>query len=268
MLNKIYRVVIQGGGESYAESEDGVTFSALSGSFPEFASTGNVVEVEQLLAPVAPPAVYIIGYNYAPDPAAARKELGDTPVVVMKAPTTVVGPGATVRLPPPEVSSEVDYEGELAIIIGRPARNVCPEEALDYVFGYTIANDLTARDLQRNGAGGQWVRGKNLDDFCPLGPCVLSAEDVSGDPFFSVKTFVNGELRQNDNTSSLIFSIPEIIAYLSSGNTLYPGTVILTGTPAGTGVKMEPKRFLAPGDEVRIEIDCIGELSNYFVASA
>lgn len=262
MAESIYRIETESGETCYARSVDGQNFEVLKGAFPELQATGEIVS-GCVLAPILPSAVYIVGYNYSGNPLEARKEVGEHPVIVMKAASTVIGPNDAIQIPRGLLASEkVDYEGELAVIIGIAAKNVRREDAMSFVYGYTIANDVTARDRQKEGAGGQWVRGKNFDSFCPMGPAIVLADAVDLKAGLRIQTWVNDELRQEDTTHSMIFSIPEIIEHLSASNTLLPGTVILTGTPAGTGVKMDPQRFLESGDRVRIEISGLGVLEN------
>ena len=159
-------------------------------------------------------------------------------------------------------SDQVDYECELAVIIGRTAKNVSKVEALDYVFGYTCANDVSARDWQIQKGGSQWTRGKTFDTFCPIGPCIVTADEIPNPNALAIRTILNGEVVQDWNTSDMIFDVPTLIEFLSGSTTLLPGTVILTGTPHGVGMAAKPPRWLKPGDRVVIEIDGIGELSN------
>ncbi len=178
------------------------------------------------------------------------------PIFFTKATTSVIGPDEEIDSHP-DVTSQVDYEGELGVIIGKRGTDIAPEDALKYVYGYTIINDVTARDLQKTHV--QWFRGKSLDTFCPMGPTIL----VGGWPApFTIYTRVNGHLRQEGNTSDLIFSIPKLISTLSAGMTLLPGDVIATGTPKGVGMGLNPPEFLKKGDVVEITIDPIGTLRN------
>lgn len=178
------------------------------------------------------------------------------PIFFTKATTSVIGPDEEIDSHP-DVTSQVDYEGELGVIIGKRGTDITPEDAMKYVYGYTIINDVTARDLQKTHA--QWFRGKSLDTFCPMGPTIL----VGGWPApFTIYTRVNGHLRQEGNTSDLIFSIPKLISTLSAGMTLLPGDVIATGTPKGVGMGLNPPEFLKKGDVVEITIDPIGTLRN------
>jgi 2-keto-4-pentenoate hydratase/2-oxohepta-3-ene-1,7-dioic acid hydratase in catechol pathway len=188
------------------------------------------------------------------------KEIDEYPAVFSKPPSTVVGNGDTVSLHP-QATSAVDYEAELGVVIGKGGRDIKAADAYGHVFGYTIINDVTARDRQRNHK--QWFLGKGLDTFCPMGPWITTADELDG-ANLSVKCWVNGELRQDANTSDLIFDIPTLIATISAGLTLQPGDVLATGTPAGVGIGFNPPRFLKAGDEVRISISGIGTLSNRF----
>ncbi len=225
----------------------------------------------QLLAPIPQPRrnLFCVGRNYH----AHAKELRDTvfkdnakavdawPIVFTKVPECVVGPGAEVRLPG-AISQQIDYEAELAVVIGTGGRNIARADALKHVWGYTIVNDVTARDVQMR--HGQWDLGKSFDTFCPMGPWIVTADELDGTDT-RVRCWVNGELRQDARTTDLIFDIPTLIETCSRGITLLPGDVIATGTPAGVGMGLNPPRWLAHGDVVRIEIDGIGTLENKFV---
>lgn len=204
--------------------------------------------------------IFCVGKNYPAHVKEFEKnpkaEVPENPVFFTKATTSVIGPDDTINSYP-DITSSVDYEGELAVIIGKRGSNIAAEDAMKYVYGYTIINDVTARDLQKKHA--QWFRGKSLDTFCPMGPTVM----VGSWPVpFTIYTKVNGHLRQDGSTADLIFSIPKLIEVLSSGMTLLPGDVIATGTPQGVGMGMNPPQFLRKGDEVEITIDPIGTLRN------
>lgn len=210
--------------------------------------------------------VFCVGRNYAEHIAegerAQKKTIGvtDHPVFFTKPPTSIVAPDGDV-LVFESVSQSIDYEVELAVVIGTPGRNIKPEDAYHHIFGYTILNDITARDIQRR-HGGQYFKGKGLDGSCPLGPWIVTADEI-GDPHaLSIGLTVNGEQRQNGSTSDMIFDIPTLIASLSEGMTLEPGDIIATGTPSGVGYAMEPPQFLKNGDVVVCEISGIGTLSN------
>jgi 2-keto-4-pentenoate hydratase/2-oxohepta-3-ene-1,7-dioic acid hydratase in catechol pathway len=187
-------------------------------------------------------------------------EIDEFPAVFTKPPSSVVGPGDTVQLHP-QATSSVDYEAELAVVIGRAGRDIAKADAYGHVFGYTIINDVTARDRQKNHK--QWFLGKALDTFCPMGPWIATADEVEPENL-DVQCRVNGELRQNANTRDLIFDIPTIISTISAGLTLQPGDIIATGTPAGVGIGFNPPKFLKSGDTVSISITGLGTLTNPF----
>ncbi|MCR2824636.1 fumarylacetoacetate hydrolase family protein [Microbacterium sp. zg.Y909] len=220
--------------------------------FAGFETTGQRVPLGEvtLLAPVIPRSkIVCVGKNYRDHAAEMGGEAPAAPLLFFKPNTSVIGPGDTIVRP--TQSQQTDYEGELAAVIGRVAKNVPAEKALDYVFGYTIANDVTARDLQRS--DGQWARAKGFDTFCPLGPAIETDFDPAGDA--RVVTRVNGEVRQDGAIADMVHSVADVIAYASAAFTLLPGDVILTGTPAGVGP------FTA-GDTVEVEITGLGTLRN------
>ena len=228
----------------------------------------------RLLAPLPKPAknVFCVGRNYlehiAEGERAQNLKIGVTerPVYFTKPPTAVVGPGASVPIFP-KLSTRIDYEVELAVVIGKSGRDIAPDRAMAHVFGYTIVNDVTARDVQRR-HGGQFFKGKGLDGSCPMGPVIVTA-DAIGDPAkLRLRLSVNGEPRQDGNTADMIFDIPTLIASLSEGMTLEPGDVIATGTPSGVGYAMDPPTFLEDGDVIICEIDGIGKLENRMTTAA
>jgi 2-keto-4-pentenoate hydratase/2-oxohepta-3-ene-1,7-dioic acid hydratase in catechol pathway len=240
------------------------------------ATTGSAVPLDQvtLEAPIPLPRrnVWCVGRNYH---AHARELSGSVfknnaadpaawPIVFTKVPETVVGPRDKVLLPGAAVSSQIDYEAELAIVIGKGGRNITRGQAMSHVFGYTIVNDVTARDVQMRHS--QWDLGKSFDTFCPMGPWIVTADELDGTDT-RVRCWVNGELRQDARTTDLIFDLPTLIETCSRGITLYPGDVIATGTPAGVGMGLTPPAWLKPGDTVRIAIDGLGEIENRFVDS-
>jgi len=243
---------------------------AVGGSMPEAA--GSALPLAQVLveAPLPRPRrnVFCIGLNYRSHAAelAARgfngaKTAADlipkAVVAFSKVPESVIGPGAAIEIP--AASSAIDYEAELAVVIGRPGKRIARTQAMDHVFGYTIVNDVTARDLQKRHQ--QWLLGKSCDTFCPMGPWLVTRDEIDGGNL-GVKLWVNDELRQDGHTSDLVFDIPAIIEALSASMTLLPGDVIATGTPAGVGMAFDPPRWLRAGDRVRIEVDGIGVLEN------
>lgn len=223
-------------------------------------SKGAARRVLRILPPIDPPAIYCIGLNYVDHAKEVGMPLPERPIVFTKTSNTLLGHRGAIVIPavardPPEV----DYEGELAVIIGAAAKNVSEARAMEHVLGFTVANDVSARRWQKSAGGGQWARGKGFDTFLPLGPFVArpSAVDLSD---CSIRTWLNGQLVQDGNTRDMVASVPRIIAYLSQGTTLAPGTVICTGTPAGVGYVRG--RFLRVGDEVRVSIGGIGTLMN------
>lgn len=206
----------------------------------------------RLLAPVTPSKIACVGRNYAEHAAELGNDVPPEPLIFLKPPSSVIGPGEEVVYP--AISERVDHEGELAVVIGRRCRNASEQDALSYVFGYTVANDVTARDLQKK--DGQWTRGKGFDTFAPVGPWI----DTTFDPADrAVRCLVNGEVRQQSTTALMIYSIPRIIAHTSRFMTLEPGDLIMTGTPSGVG----PVR---PGDVMTVEVEGLGSLSNRVVA--
>ncbi|EKP95765.1 fumarylacetoacetate hydrolase family protein [Thermaerobacter subterraneus] len=216
----------------------------------------------RLLAPIARPPknVFAIGLNYRDHVfEISGRDVPQHPVVFTKAASAVQGPGDPIYLHP-GVTEAVDYEGELAVVIGRRGRSIPRERAREHIFGYMILNDVTARDLQRRTS--QWHLGKSLDTFCPTGPCLVHRDAVGWPVEVDVRTWVNGELRQEANTRQLIFDIPTLLATISAGITLEPGDIIATGTPSGVGMGFDPPRFLRAGDVVEIEIAGLGRLRN------
>ena len=241
-------------------------------SLPEPAGARLLVDAIQLTAPLPVPlrSLFCVGRNYrahAAELAGSVFQANATaddgwPIVFTKFADCVVGPHDVVRLPGKAVSDQIDYESELAVVIGRGGRNIARSRAMDHVFGYTIVNDVTARDVQMRHS--QWDLGKSFDAFCPMGPWITTADDMDGRNT-RVRGWVNGELRQDGHTRDMIFDIPTLIETCSRGITLHPGDVIATGTPAGVGMGFKPQRWLGDGDVVRIEIDGIGVIENTFV---
>jgi len=215
----------------------------------------------KMLAPIPRPRknVFCVGKNYVDHVNEMSGDLPKHPVVFSKPPTAVIGPEAEIDSHP-GVTEQLDYEGELAVVIGKKAKSVKKERAFDYVFGYTIVNDVTARDKQRS--HGQWLLGKSFDTFCPMGPVLMHKSGLQNPQDLQIETRVNGEVRQSSNTSLMIFDIPTLIATITAGTTLEPGDIIATGTPSGVGNGFKPPRFLKPGDAVEVEIERIGVLRN------
>ena len=248
---KIVRVDAEADDITYGAVEpDGIRLFHGSPFFQwERSETVLPITEVKLLAPVIPTKIIAIGKNYADHAAEMGSDVPTTPVLFMKPPTAVIGPLSPIKRPPE--SSNVHYEGELAVVMGKVTRNVSPEDALSHVLGYTAANDVTARDLQRS--DGQWTRAKGFDTFLPLGPAI----DTEFDPAepHTITTSVNGVLRQEGVTSDLVFGVADLVSFVSRVMTLLPGDVILTGTPSGVGPIIE-------GDRVEVDIEGIGVLLN------
>lgn len=252
------------GGNDVLELLRGLLAAAEEGNHSEALLAADT----PLLAPIPEPGknVFCVGRNYAEHIAegdrAQKQNVGVTeyPVFFTKPPTAIVPPGGDVLIFP-GVSEAIDYEVELTVVIGKPGRNISKADAMDHVFGYTVLNDITARDIQRR-HGGQYFKGKGLDASCPIGPWIVTADAVSNPQALSIGTKVNGEQRQDGNTADMIFDIPTLIASLSEGLTLEPGDMLATGTPSGVGYAMDPPRFLKDGDKVVCEISEIGALEN------
>lgn len=226
--------------------------------------TGEPAAAARILAPLEPRAILCIGLNYRRHAAETGAAIPTWPVLFMKVPGAVQHPDAPITLPTTLASHQVDYEGELAVVIGRTCRNVPRSEALGAVLGYTCANDVSARDWQKQPqlGGGQWCRGKSFDTFAPLGPCLVTAAAIPDPQALTLTTRLNGAMVQAASTADMIFTVAEIIEFLSAGTTLPAGTVILTGTPSGVGMAADPPRWLRRGDTVEVKIDGIGVLRN------
>jgi 2-keto-4-pentenoate hydratase/2-oxohepta-3-ene-1,7-dioic acid hydratase in catechol pathway len=214
----------------------------------------------KLLAPIKfPPKIICLGLNYRDHAAEQNAPIPDEPIIFFKPRTAIIGPNE--KIVKPSFVNQLDYEAELAVIMGRKAKNVKVSEAKAYIFGYTIMNDVSARDIQFKDK--QWTRGKSFDTFAPTGPCITTTNQLGDMLNLSIRTWVNGELRQNSSTKNMVFTVEEIIHYLSRVMTLEPCDIIATGTPAGVGFAMKPEpKFLRDGDMVRIEIEGVGVLEN------
>jgi 2-keto-4-pentenoate hydratase/2-oxohepta-3-ene-1,7-dioic acid hydratase in catechol pathway len=215
--------------------------------------------------PIAIPSkIVCIGLNYRDHAEEQGVDLPEAPLLFAKWPNTLIGAGEAIVIPP--ITSKVDYEAELGVVIGARLRNVSEENALEGVRGYLCLNDVSARDLQF--ADGQWVRGKSLDTFCPVGPKLVSADNVPDPQHLSIRALVNGRVLQDSSTAQMVFGVAAVIAHVSRAITLEPGDLIATGTPAGVGAFRDPPVFLQPGDEVTIEIEGLGALTNPVRAAA
>lgn len=260
---KIIRYSDSSGHTGYAAQQSDGSARVIEGDiFGTYKVTEQAADVAKVLAPVQPTAILCIGLNYKFHAEESGAAIPENPVLFVKSPGAVQNPGDNIELPRALRSDQVDYECELAVIIGKAAKNVTKEKALDYVLGYTCANDVSARDWQKNGGGGQWCRGKTFDTFCPLGPVLVTPDEIANPNALGIKTILNGEAVQDWNTNDMIFDVPTIIAFLSASTTLLPGTVILTGTPHGVGMARKPALWLKAGDSVTIEIEGIGSLTN------
>ncbi len=261
---RIVRFIDSSGEPRLGRDHGDGTATLLAGVFPEpFTEVGPRVDIGHRRCPLEPRAILCIGLNYRDHAAETGATLPERPVLFMKNPAAAWHPDTPIRLPPALVDRpEVDYEVELAVVIGRPALNVSAADALDHVYGYTVGNDVSARRVQKHGGGGQWVRGKSYDTFCPLGPVLVTADEVSDPQALGLRLRLNGEVMQDSSTAEMIFGVADLIADLSQNTTLLPGTVIMTGTPAGVGFVRDPRVFLKPGDHMEAEIDGLGTLVN------
>jgi len=259
---KIARLQQDDGSISFACQHDGGRFTRVGGYlFGNYTDTGEVIE-GKLLAPIQPIDILCIGLNYRRHAQEGGAAIPENPVLFMKTSTAVQNPADPIVLPRRLNSDRVDYECELAVVIGKTCHNVAKDEALEYVLGYTCANDVSARDWQKNGGGGQWCRGKTFATFCPLGPCMVTADEIPNPNSLKIRTVLNGDVVQDWNTDDMIFDVPTIIEFLSASTILGPGTVILTGTPHGVGMARNPPVFLKHGDTVSVEVENIGTLTN------
>lgn len=214
------------------------------------------------LAPLQPTLIIGIAQNYRAHALEMKGVLPQRPVFFIKMPGSLQDPDKPILLPRTLHSNKVDYEAELAVVLGRSCRNITPRMASEAILGYTAANDVSARDWQKEWGGGQFCRGKGFDTFCPLGPALLTLDEFANPDALRIRSFLNGDCVQDGNTADMVFSVPELIAFLSGDTTLPAGTVILTGTPAGVGDARHPPRYLQPGDRFEVEIEQIGRLAN------
>ncbi len=245
-----------------AQQEDGSVIELNGGLVEGFELTQNRATVKKLLAPITPSSILCIGLNYHFHAKECGLKTHEFPVLFMKAINAVQNPNDPILIPTHLKSNEVDYECELAVVIGKECKNVSRENALDYVLGYTCCNDVSARDWQIHRGGSQWCRGKTFDTFAPLGPCIVTTDEIPNPNVLQIKTILNGDVVQDWNTRDMIFDVPALVEFLSGSTTLLPGTVIITGTPHGIGMAQNPPRWLQPGDEVTIDIEKIGKLTN------
>jgi 2-keto-4-pentenoate hydratase/2-oxohepta-3-ene-1,7-dioic acid hydratase in catechol pathway len=254
--------VARDGGYRRLEGHGALTPLLRAGIDPRQVTLGAPVDGE-LAAPLPPGKIVAIGLNYLDHIRESNLARPERPLVFAKFPSSVIGPTDAIELDE-ALTSRVDWEVELAAIVGRRMRRVAERDALDHVFGYTVGNDVSARDVQFSES--QWVRGKSFDTFCPLGPVVVTADEIPDPQALTLRTRVNGEVMQESTTAEMVFGVAELLAFCSHSFTLEPGDVVLTGTPWGCGEFMDPPRSLAPGDLVEAEVEGIGALRNPVVA--
>jgi 2-keto-4-pentenoate hydratase/2-oxohepta-3-ene-1,7-dioic acid hydratase in catechol pathway len=247
----------------YAAEQPGGAHLRIDGHpFEKYQLTQELAKITRLLAPVAPPMIWCIGQNYRRHADEVGMSSGDFPVVFAKGPNTLQDPGAPIVIPTRASTNELDYEGELVVIVGKTCKDVSRERALEYVAGYACGNDVSARDWQLKKGGSQWCRGKSFDTFAPLGPCLVTPESIADPSGLRIQTIVNGRTMQDGNTRDMVRDVPALIEFLSQSTTLLPGTAIFTGTPHGVGMAQNPPLWLKNGDEVSIVIEKIGTLTN------
>tara|TARA_B100000579_G_scaffold17297_1_gene12185 strand:- start:8107 stop:8907 length:801 start_codon:yes stop_codon:yes gene_type:complete len=260
---KIVRYLNDQDESQFGSLQDDGSINRIEGCiFSNYKETNETDSAKKILTPIKPSAILCIGLNYRKHAEEGGAEIPEHPVLFMKMPSTAQNPGDPILLPRKLNSESVDYECELAIVIGRDCKNIPRENALEYVLGYTCANDVSARDWQKNGGGGQWCRGKTFDTFCPLGPSLVTRDEIPNPNNLNIKTILNKEVMQDWNTNDMIFDVPTLIEFLSGSTKLTAGTVILTGTPHGVGFARNPPVLLKDGDEISIEIEGIGTLTN------
>jgi len=245
-----------------AEQPDGSYLRVEGELFGTHKLTREKAEVKKILAPVAPPMIWCIGQNYRQHAKEVGAAVSEFPVMFAKGVNTLQNPGDPIVLPATAQSTEIDYEAELVIIIGRRCKDVPEEKALDYVGGFTCGNDVSSRDWQLKKGGSQWCRGKSFDTFAPLGPCLVTPDSLGDPNQLRIQTILNGHAVQDANTNDMIRDVPTLIEFLSQSTTLLPGTAIFTGTPQGVGMARKPPLWLKHGDEVSIVIEKIGTLTN------
>ena len=249
-----------------AEQADGSALQIDGDIFGEYRVTNFKAHMAKVLAPLVPTAILCIGLNYKRHAEEGKAPIPKWPVLFMKSPGAVQNPNDPIVLPTKLKSTQVDYECELGVVIGKKCKNASKADALNYVLGYTCGNDVSARDWQKDFGGSQWCRGKTFDTFCPLGPRLVTADEIPNPNALRIRTILNGEAMQDWTTEDMIFDVPTLIEFLSGSTTLLPGTVILTGTPHGVGMARTPPVFLKHGDSVTIEIEKIGKLTNPVIA--
>ena len=260
---KIVRFIDSAGTTQFGSQHDDGSVTLLEGDiYGQYSDTGQAAQVDKLLAPIAPVDILCIGLNYKFHAEEGGMPIPEQPILFMKSTAATQNPGDPIQIPRKLTSEEVDFECELAVVIGKTCKNVTKAQALDYVLGYTCGHDVSARDWQLKWGGGQWCRGKTFDTFAPLGPCLVTTDEITNPNDLKLKTILNGETMQDWSTNDMIFNVPTLIEFLSGSTTLLPGTVIMTGTPQGIGAARKPPVFLQDGDSITIEIEKIGSLTN------
>jgi 2-keto-4-pentenoate hydratase/2-oxohepta-3-ene-1,7-dioic acid hydratase in catechol pathway len=243
---------------------DGENASVIKGDiYTDFSISEKRKTVKKILMPISPKVIYCIGLNYRLHAEETGLDLPKYPVVFMKNLGAAAGHLDDIIIPRScKKKPEVDYEAELAVVIKKQGKNILPENALDYVLGYTCANDISARRWQMHAGANQWIKGKSFDTFCPFGPWIVTQDEIENPDSLDIECILNGKSMQKSNTNDMIFSVAQIISYLSQSSTLVPGTIILTGTPSGVGFTRKPPVYLQPGDVLETKIEKIGVLKN------
>jgi 2-keto-4-pentenoate hydratase/2-oxohepta-3-ene-1,7-dioic acid hydratase in catechol pathway len=264
---KIIRFQLPGGRTGFGELRPDGTAAVIAGDvFGDFAVSGEIVSGFKLLAPVQPTNIIGIALNYRKHAEEGGRGVPERPVWFMKPTGALQNPGDPIVVPTTAASHEVDFEAELAVVLGRACRNVKRAQALNHVLGYTCANDVSARDWQFKWGGGQFCQAKGFDTFCPLGPVLVTPDEVPNPGALAVRSVLNGTVMQDWTTADMVFDVAALIEFLSASRTLPAGTVILTGTPHGVGQARRPPVFLKPGDTISVEVGSIGVLTNPVVA--
>jgi 2-keto-4-pentenoate hydratase/2-oxohepta-3-ene-1,7-dioic acid hydratase in catechol pathway len=261
-LMKLVRFRREDGSVAYAAERDGGWLEVEGDLYREWRVSDRPANVAKVLAPVVPSSLLCIGLNYRKHAEETGAKLREFPVLFMKGLNAVQNPEDPIEIPRHLESREVDFECELVVVIGKTCKNVTRGRALDYVLGYTCGNDVSARDWQKKWGGGQWCRGKTFDTFCPLGPVLVTTDEITNPNELRIRTILNGETMQDWNTNDMLFDVPALIEFLSGSTTLLPGTVIMTGTPHGVGMARNPPVWMKAGDTVSVEIEQIGVLTN------
>jgi 2-keto-4-pentenoate hydratase/2-oxohepta-3-ene-1,7-dioic acid hydratase in catechol pathway len=262
---KIIRHLTAAGPAYAALQPDGTAREITGDLLGDFRVSDRTVAPGKLLAPFVPSTIVCIGLNYAKHAAEGKRPPPDRPVWFMKLPGAIQNPGDPILLPALQRTDRADYEAELAFVLKKTARNVPRAQATDYILGYTCANDVSARDWQRDWGGSQWNHAKSFDTFCPLGPVLVTPDELPNPNALRIRSILNGTVMQDSSTADMIFDVPTLVEFLTADKTLPAGTLILTGTPEGVGFARKPPVWLQPGDRIEVEIEKIGTLTNPIV---